>query len=273
MLAPRQRQRPAFTLIELLVVIAIIAILIALLLPAVQQAREAARRSQCKNNLKQIALALHNYHDTFGVFTPGMIGPQAYTDMGPNGVFRLGWGPLLLPYLEQSALYNQIAPFVDGTANASGSPATWPGASTTRIPVHLCPSDPNKKKNRGFTSSGSSTARTFSNYAGNMGSTGIHNGSHNRATDLNGIFFAMSDVSMRDILDGTSNTLLLGEILIVMDESTGSNDNGADWHGYHWNMRGPNTWFSSRRPPNTPEPDLHFRCRETDLRVPCTRGG
>jgi len=89
---PHPQRRPGFTLIELLVVIAIIAVLVALLLPAVQQAREAARRAQCKNNLKQIGLALHNYHDAFGCFPP-----VASTDAQGNPL--LSWRVALLPYL------------------------------------------------------------------------------------------------------------------------------------------------------------------------------
>ncbi|MFG0295400.1 MAG: DUF1559 domain-containing protein, partial [Maioricimonas sp. JB045] len=103
-------RRRGFTLIELLVVIAIIAILVALLLPAVQQAREAARRSQCKNNLKQIGLALHNYHDTHGSFPPGYIAryvsatDPASAETGPG----FAWGTMILPFLDQSPTYNQL---------------------------------------------------------------------------------------------------------------------------------------------------------------------
>ena len=104
-MACRQR-RTAFTLIELLVVIAIIAILIALLLPAVQQAREAARRTQCKNNLKQIGLAMHNYHDTFSVFPPGIVNIRGCV---PTNATHL-WGGMtfLLPQMEQAPLYNSL---------------------------------------------------------------------------------------------------------------------------------------------------------------------
>src|ERR1700738_3625451 len=105
----RRTNRPAFTLIELLVVIAIIAVLIALLLPAVQAAREAARRAQCANNLKQIGLALHNYHGLVDVFPPGYVSavrnPQDnYPELGPGWA----WGALLLNQLEQATLYNAI---------------------------------------------------------------------------------------------------------------------------------------------------------------------
>src|SRR5690606_28625210 len=112
-------RRSGFTLIELLVVIAIIAILIALLLPAVQQAREAARRTQCKNNLKQVGLALHNYHDVFGSFTYKSGGTDRPPSSAPcnlgNARRRSGWVGLL-PYIDQGPLYNQI--------ESGGAPAT-----------------------------------------------------------------------------------------------------------------------------------------------------
>src|SRR6187455_1555610 len=105
-----RNKRVAFTLIELLVVIAIIAILIALLLPAVQQAREAARRTQCKNNLKQIGLALHNYHDVFLLFPPGSVNPQAGVKLGYANGDLCGHNLFagILPYMDQAPLYNQL---------------------------------------------------------------------------------------------------------------------------------------------------------------------
>src|SRR5213080_4240479 len=111
----RQLRRTGFTLIELLVVIAIIAVLIALLLPAVQQAREAARRSQCKNNLKQLGIALHNYHDTHRTFPPEKVMQQLTNSLleceaPTNSWDRVpgNWEILLLPYLDQGPAYNQI---------------------------------------------------------------------------------------------------------------------------------------------------------------------
>lgn len=116
------RPRVGFTLVELLVVIAIIGVLIALLLPAVQQAREAARRTQCLNNLKQVGLSLHNFHDTYGEFPPSRV---AYG--------YLGWSAMLLPFMEQNNLYDSLTL----TTNYAGQPAA---AQQTGIPGYVCPS-------------------------------------------------------------------------------------------------------------------------------------
>src|SRR5664279_3184236 len=121
-----RKLRSAFTLIELLVVIAIIAVLIALLLPAVQQAREAARRSQCKNNLKQLGLALHNYHDTANTLPPGYIGPNTALSTNSNW----GWNVMLLPGLDQAPLYNQISSTTVGTTTGFGAAVTSFPAAT-----------------------------------------------------------------------------------------------------------------------------------------------
>src|SRR3954466_6996265 len=103
------RKWKGFTLIELLVVIAIIAVLIALLLPAVQQAREAARRTQCKNNLKQLGLALHNYHDTMSTLPPSEIDSVATSSVAPNWTSNIGnWVLFLFPYIDQANAYNQV---------------------------------------------------------------------------------------------------------------------------------------------------------------------
>ena len=147
-----QKGRKAFTLIELLVVIAIIAILIALLLPAVQQARAAAQRTQCRNNLKQIGLAIHNYHDVFGGFPLPYTGISSFNDLGadPDDAWRWNyhsWTEFILPYMDQANIYNQIN---FNEANFSGSTNPYPGFSnsnnaavvSTVVQAFICPSSP-----------------------------------------------------------------------------------------------------------------------------------
>ena len=270
---PKLTDSTGFTLIELLVVIAIIAILVALLLPAVQQAREAARRSTCKNNLKQLSLALHNYHDTHTVFPPGCVGNQVFSSLGVGHptANRVSWIPLILPYIEYSNIYNQIVPYMNGTApgqSPSNSPSVWPGAKTS-IPMLKCPSDPNSSKESGLTTSGSFTERVFTNYVACQGSTGTRINGDPTGTALNGMFFAMSKIRMRDVSDGTSNTVMLGEIRIVLDEGT-DYATDVDFRGYVWNSEGPTTWFTTQYPPNNFEPDRFSRCVSTTV-SPCTK--
>ena len=132
------RQKGGFTLIELLVVIAIIAVLIALLLPAVQQAREAARRTQCKNNLKQIGLALHNYHDvTVNTFPPGYIGPNSNGSM-----VGYSWSFFLLPYMDQSNVYNAIQNPLGLAYLSTLGAAPASGTYDAKLATFLCPTDP-----------------------------------------------------------------------------------------------------------------------------------
>jgi len=214
--------RTAFTLIELLVVIAIIAVLIALLLPAVQQAREAARRSQCKNNLKQIGLALHNYHDTFGMYPLGGTGDR---DNAP----RVSWHVRVLPFLEQATLYNQID--MSGNITTNAVEGTLPDGRRVRAVVMTmfqCPSDPNNQPRE--QSAGVLYAQC--NYAGSMGSQSAPStsGSCNpyetykekalgygkslSRSDISGMI-SRNGVSIRigDVSDGTSNTIQVGETL------------------------------------------------------------
>ena len=184
-----------FTLIELLVVIAIIAILIALLLPAVQQAREAARRSKCQNNLKQLGLALHNYHDVYGQFTPGRTGTG---DGSENNAVRLSPFFGLLPYIDQAALFNEI--ISDGCCNQGDLP--WDNREwwNRNIVALQCPSDFLRRQDRGKNS-----------YVFNHGDrlTSLED-SNMRAG--RGMFLGTQGVKISDVKDGTSNTIAMSEI-------------------------------------------------------------
>ena len=215
------RHGRGFTLIELLVVIAIIATLIALLLPAVQQAREAARRAQCVNHLKQIGLASHSYHDIHGAFPPGITRPK-WADAG--NVECWGWHVFLMPQLEQVGLYNlldaknyTLKEALEGLNPHLTSDAQRREALQTVIPVFLCPSDSHEEiahRQRHFGGGAGTSAGGLgnfrpglTNYLGNRGTR-----EHPSASlDGHGIFFANSSIRIADITDGTSNTFLAGE--------------------------------------------------------------
>ena len=213
------RNRNGFTLIELLVVIAIIAILVALLLPAVQMAREAARRTQCKNNLKQLGLAAHNHEEALGYLPPGFRGEQI---SGAPWYYDL-WGTLALltPYLEETAVYNSI----DLNLTMYQLTAPWgitaPVAAKTVVPVFLCPSDSMQSVCSDTYAIQGALAPT--NYAFCMG-TGTTRGRTNwlgSPYEADGVFFARSKIRLTDIKDGTSNTIGASERLLGEgDEST-----------------------------------------------------
>ena len=184
---PTKTKKASFTLTELLVVVAIIGLLIALLLPATQAAREAARRSQCSNNLKQIALALHNYHDTYGQFPPAAIGPQ---DMPVERQFS--WLVAILPFLEQQAFYDEIRldlPW-DHPLNA-GLLQIGPSAL-------FCPSDPAPTTSEGYPKT-SYVAVTGADMSYGRG-------------ELRGVIGFDRGLSFKEIVDGTSNTIMVAEV-------------------------------------------------------------
>lgn len=192
----RPTLRPGFTLIELLVVIAIIAILIALLLPAVQQAREAARRTQCRNNLKQIGLAIHNYVDAFRRFPPSAC--IAAASDANNGSWSVHGR--ILPQLEQSNLGDNVDLSIAWDHQMA--------IDNVKIPVYGCPSDPNADTVR---DPGSDRPRLYpTTYGFNFGTWFVFDLTTGRGGD--GLFFPNASLSFGSVTDGTSNTLLAAEV-------------------------------------------------------------
>ena len=197
-------RKSGFTLIELLVVIAIIAILIALLLPAVQQAREAARRTECKNKLKQLGLALHNYHDTHGTFPGNEVG--CVVDVPPSAVNCWeGWSGLamILPYIDQAPLYN-LANFDHYWDETVAPGQNNRSVTRTFIPAFVCPSDPN----------GGGKIDDASGPASYCLSAGPASTWHLPKQHMVGMFSRESSVRGRDVKDGTSNTIMASEVQI-----------------------------------------------------------
>ncbi len=204
--AAKPGRRCAFTLIELLVVIAIIAILIGLLLPAVQKVREAAARLKCQNNLKQIGLALHKFHDANAALPPGYRDPLRQPQFGPGW----GWPVFLLPYLEQANLSRELG--VDAH-NLGGGANPVPPSPLTLAPlgVFACPSDPGPAANPFYDGHGKSNYRGVGGGQHPDAPVAGGRGLSNIFAPLNGTFWRNSRVRFADISDGLSNTLVVGE--------------------------------------------------------------
>ncbi len=270
---PGQPVRRAFTLIELLVVIAIIGVLVALLLPAVQQAREAARRSQCKNNLKQLGLALHNYHDNFNIFPCNGLIEQDWNNQKGSVFVKL------LPYLDQAPLWNAMN---FSALNTEAAPMPAAGniyAYQAVVPVFMCPSDTNPNLVNG---------RAKANYAPSMGSqrmdtsngcgryplpnprnptgyplsffrTGEYgHGNVMNMSGISGVFSRLASAAkISDLSDGPSNTILMGEI----------RPDCSDHHASGWEHVN-SVWTATTAPINFPtcpgDPVLSDNCHRPD---------
>jgi prepilin-type N-terminal cleavage/methylation domain-containing protein/prepilin-type processing-associated H-X9-DG protein len=254
--------RDGFTLIELLVVIAIIGVLVSLLLPAVQKVREAANRLQCKNNLKQIGLALHNYHDTFKRFPPGYIDGNKLDSSTPAGTPDhdvgpgWGWASLLLPNLEQGNVYNQID-FKQGVGIGSNV-----AISLQPLTIFQCPSDPYQQNFPVYDSTFTNPIATLAhgnyvgcngwvevynnaggNFPGGVGNDGLP-GTIGIAGD--GLFFRNSRHNIASVTDGLSNTIVVGE--------RSGNHSPSTWTGAVTGGRCP-AWMAVQPPsPYTPPP-------------------
>jgi prepilin-type N-terminal cleavage/methylation domain-containing protein len=228
------RRRAAFTLVELLVVIAIIGVLVALLLPAVQAAREAARRSKCANNLKQLGIAVHNYHDTFN-WLPTSGG---FPGEGPSPN-RKGWIVSILPQMEQTALYAQFEPYfvgADGIAHVDCR-----DEMATVVKGLVCPSDPNNGRLITTQNQFENIPVAVTNYKGVLGESkmgGAWTGSpdcHN-TIDCPGLFYRNSyqrPQNLAKITDGTSNTFLIGEDLPLHNQHSAAFYSNGDYASCH----------------------------------------
>jgi len=265
------RRRSGFTLIELLVVIAIIAVLIALLLPAVQSAREAARRMRCVNNLKQLGIAMHNYQTSVGTLPQGM-----------NGDAWGNWQVAILPYVEQASLFNSWNSYGNNTPGPGyvDAPLRYNGVAnitvtSTRVSAFYCPSDGGNNATTGIgqTINNKTMNVTSQNYVVNFGNTDMEQMSFNGIpfrgapfTDIGSPFVdiaggnyqqrgadgtAMTTYSFSTVVDGLSNTMMLSEVIV-------GQSNGSVWdlRGFSWS--GPASEYTAIVGPNSTSPDTLF---------------
>ena len=261
-------RRTAFTLVELLVVIAIIGILVSLLLPAVQSAREAGRRSQCINNMRQIVLAYHNRHDTLKHFPHGTYNylddtgntPPPYNDTQD----RRCWAQDIWPYIEQNGLFERFEKHM-----STGASALAFADSYVVIPVFMCPSDSESPKTHTFWGGIGTPTQGFSgNYVTCAGNDYFNRGGKPQSTKLNGVSFAVSKVTMALVTDGTSNTLLASELILSPDTDS------HDIRGRYHNPAHGGVLFSTRLTPNNTVADqLNWCGLHPVKRAPCVYTG
>jgi prepilin-type N-terminal cleavage/methylation domain-containing protein len=277
----RSRQ-DGFTLVELLVVIAIIGILVALLLPAVQSAREAARRMQCQNNMKQLGLALHNYHDTNNSFPPCMNFDITVSDISNTPNYRANWVISILPFAEQQNLYNAFdhTKYISDPVNRN--------ARGTELAFMKCPSDSKTKIKFSGTISGENDnwARGCYGANGMNGRMDIHAQTKEGGDWANltkrGVMGANVSLDIAGIKDGTSNVMLVGELRAGLTDKDrrgvwamgAAGSSGLFWHGYGGDDNGPN-FFA----PASPDDDDIAGCSQIPQelkmaeRMTCYTGG
>lgn len=275
---PKNSPRSGFTLVELLVVIAIIGILVGLLLPAVQSAREAARRMQCSNNLKQIGLAMHNYHDTFKMF------PPAYVDYKPtkdnHGYWT--WSALILPFIELQNLHDQLQV---STLRPSQSMDLFQATMQSPVGAFRCPSDVGPEVHDPGVSAGYAITKDpgggnfglpLSNYLVSCNTAWVRQKGATNMTEGRsgavGMFYKNSDLKMRDVQDGTSNTFMVGErawelggvrhsagVLLAVRDMNGKGPAAFDSDN-HWNQGlltvASSVWFSINPPLIAPDTEF-----------------
>ncbi len=272
-----QPRNMGFTLVELLVVIAIIGVLVALLLPAVQAARAAARRTTCLNQVRQIGLALQNYHSNRQAFPPGVVNESGQLFTQP----RLTWMMQTFGYLEQNAIASSFK--IEAVAGCAGG--VWldeVNAEIVKVSIDmlLCPSDTEGDLVHNHPNCGGTVSR--GNYAGFFGNINMGAATNEEHTPLeerrgqpNGhrdAAFTMNDsIGIRNITDGTSNTMIIGELL------KGLPDN-MDIRGVHWYDHVGTSQVFTTNPPNSPEPDRLYsswcngNTNRPDLGLPCRPG-
>ncbi|MEX2141884.1 MAG: DUF1559 domain-containing protein [Pirellulales bacterium] len=255
------RARLAFTLVELLVVIAIIGVLVALMLPAVQAAREASRRSQCSNNLRQLGLGVANHLSSFKTFptSNGFDTPQDFTNAPSNLLSGKGWILTVLKQLEESALYEQFRPCLTGNMNSGGGirNTVCRAAMKTRLAVLECPSDGDGPRTSTSQFQLDGIEVTLTNYKGVIGDTrmgdssSVHQGAQpdcHRMTRCPGIFWRHTryrPTQLKHVLDGTSKTFMVGEDVPSENRHSAAFYSNGDYASCH----GPLNYFPR---PTTP---------------------
>ena len=248
----RIRATRAFTLVELLVVIGIIATLVGILLPAVQSARESARRTQCLSRMRQVALALLAFHDTRSRFPEGMV--DAINDISTG--YRICWMHNLLPFMEEEPLYKQIKPQMDSLP-PNGVGALAIKERNNVLPEFVCPSSPGGIRTNTPYGDGVGSQGFFGNYVLCAGSRAY--GTKADSLAMNGVFYPKSRTRIAQVKDGLSRTLMVGELIVVPrdagDRSACAYWGAMDYRGAYYNSVSGGVLFTTLNQPNSSVPD------------------